>query len=248
MGLAIALALLASVVSARADGLRVGVDKDDFRPFTFHEADGSLAGFHIDLAKALCEEMKASCTFVEDEFSKMIPSLTENKCDFVIAFMGWSAEREKMIDYTDAYFRSRFVYIARAGQGIKVDKASFSGKTIVTQGDTLWEKYVREDAGSFAKLSLPKKFAELQTELTTGKADAMMQDALSAYEFLKSSDGSKYEIVGTLNVSPPAGEAFLQVRKGDKALRTRLNEAMTTLRQNGAYRKISAKYLPVILQ
>ncbi|HEY1721219.1 MAG TPA: ABC transporter substrate-binding protein [Magnetospirillaceae bacterium] len=246
LGLA-ALAVLAMSVPARAEALRVCVDTDDFRPFTYHEADHSLGGFHIDLTKAMCDEIHATCTFVEDKFGQMIADVTGNKCDFVMAFMGWSAEREKIVDFTDAYFRSRFVYIAQAGKGIKVSPDTFKGKTIVTQGDTLWEKFVRADAGSYAQLLLPKEFAETQADLVSGKADALMEDALSAYEFLKSPEGAKYEIVGTLDAPPPAGEAFVEVRKGD-GLKQRLNEALATLRQNGTYRKISVKHLPVILQ
>ena len=246
-GLAAALAVCALAIPAHAETITACVDTDDFRPFTYHEADHSLAGFHIDLVKSLCDEMHATCPFVEDKFGQMITVLNAKKCDFVIAFMGWSAEREKIVDFTEPYFKSRFVYIAKAGQGIKVDAEHFKGKTIVTQGDTLWEKFARQDAGSYAQLLLPKDFDELQKDLVAGKADAVMEDALSAYEFLKSPEGAKYEIVRTLDTPPPAGEAFLQVRKGD-ALKQRLNDALATLRQNGTYRKISAKYLPVILQ
>ncbi len=247
LGFVAALAMLALAIPARAETIRVCVDKDDFKPFTYHETDGSLGGFHIELVKAICALNHTDCTFVEDTFDKMIEDLNGKKCDFVAAFMGWSAEREKIVDYTDPYFKSRFVYIAKSGQGVKIDAEHFKGKTIVTQGNTLWEKFVRADAGAYAQLLLPTKFKEIQDALTSGKADAMMQDALSGYDFLKSPEGAQYEIVRTLDAPPPAGEAFFQVRKGD-GLKGKLNDGLAAVRQDGTYRKLSAKYLPVILQ
>ncbi len=247
IGVTVVLAMLAAAGAARAESLVVCYDKDDFKPFNYHEAGGQLAGLHVDLANALCSQMSATCKPSEDEFGHLIDDLRQKKCDFLVAFMGWSAEREKLIDYTDPYYRSRFVYTAPAGKGIKVTKETFAGKTIVTQGGTLWETYARQDAGDFAKFLLPTKYNEILDDLVAGKADAMMSDAFSAYEFLKSPDGAKFEIVGTLNLPARTGEAYLQVRKGDP-LKGRLNEALAKIRQDGTYRNISNKYLPLILQ
>src|SRR6476661_8771430 len=38
------------------------VTEDDYPPFTFALPDGSLAGFNVELARALCEELCIPCT------------------------------------------------------------------------------------------------------------------------------------------------------------------------------------------
>ena len=36
--------------------------EDDYPPFGFALPDGTLAGFNVDLARAICEELRVSCT------------------------------------------------------------------------------------------------------------------------------------------------------------------------------------------
>lgn len=46
-----------------------------YPPFNTVDTSGAVQGFDVDVANALCEEMKAKCTWVKQEWDGMIPAL-----------------------------------------------------------------------------------------------------------------------------------------------------------------------------
>ena len=56
-----------------------------YPPFEYIDQSGQIKGFDIDLARALCEQLKAQCTFTNQSFNSLIPSLKLGKFDAIIA-------------------------------------------------------------------------------------------------------------------------------------------------------------------
>ena len=62
--------------------VRVGVEAN-YPPFSKMGTDGKYTGFDIDIAKAVCSEMKAQCTLVAQEWDGMMPALNAKKFDMI---------------------------------------------------------------------------------------------------------------------------------------------------------------------
>ena len=89
-------ALLASFAAGAtaADKINFGVSAT-YPPFESMDANNKIVGFDIDLANALCAQMKADCTFTNHAFDSLIPSLKFKKYDAVISGMDITPERSK---------------------------------------------------------------------------------------------------------------------------------------------------------
>src|SRR5580765_8811195 len=57
----------------------------DYPPFNYAGPDGNPAGFNVDLARMICEEIKVQCTVQMRRFDTLINSLGANQGDAVIA-------------------------------------------------------------------------------------------------------------------------------------------------------------------
>ena len=100
-----AMSLFAGAAMAEGEKIIIGTE-GAYPPFNNLEADGTLTGFDIDIAKALCEEMKADCEFVISDWDGIIPALQAKKFDAIIASMSITPERLQRVDFSQKYYNT----------------------------------------------------------------------------------------------------------------------------------------------
>ncbi|KMJ54071.1 ABC transporter substrate-binding protein [Vogesella sp. EB] len=241
----LALGTLALALSATvsAETLRFATDAS-YPPFSKQGADGKMTGFDPDIAQALCAVMKAKCEIVPQDFDGIIPALQAKKFDAVIASMNITEERKKAVDFSDKYYNMASRLVAK--QGTQVNAAWFKGKKIGVLRSSIQEKYARDTfAKQGAQLVSYGKAPESFMDLKAGRVDAAFVDAaVGDVDFVKTPNGKGFALVG-----PDYNEAKyfgvgsgIAVRKGDKALLTRINAALKQIRADGSYDKIQKKY------
>ena len=64
----------------------------DYPPFDYAGADGNPAGFNVDLARLICDEIKISCTIQARPFGTLLDALNDNRGDAVIASIAPTAK------------------------------------------------------------------------------------------------------------------------------------------------------------
>lgn len=239
-----ALAAAAGIAPATAaEELRIGVE-GAYPPFSWKEADGTLKGFDIDLAFALCEKMGRDCKLVEQDWDGMIPALLAKKYDAIIASMSINEERKKRVDFSDKYYNTPARFVAAEGSGLDVSPAGLAGKAVGVQRGTTHQCFM-EKVYPDADLRLYPTQEEVFIDLAAGRLDAQVSDSIQADEgFLETDAGKGFAFVGDVQFDLEChGEgAGIAVRKGEDELREAFNAAITAIREDGTYRSINDKY------
>ena len=235
--------LVLGMGSVQAADLRVGVE-GAYPPFSWKESDGTLKGFDIEIANAICEQMGRKCVLVEQDWDGMIPALLAKKYDAIIASMSITEERKKRVDFTGKYYNTPAKFVAKKGSGLQISKSGLKGKRIGLQRGTTHQCFM-EKAYPDAELVLYATQEEVFQDLAIGRIDANFSDSIAANDgFLKTDAGKGFEFVGgdQHDMECHGEGAGIAVRKQDAALRDELNQAIKAIRANGVYQKINAKY------
>lgn len=63
-----------SATAAEKETIRFATEAT-YPPFEMIDANNKIVGFDVDLANAMCEKINAECTFTNQSFDSLIPSL-----------------------------------------------------------------------------------------------------------------------------------------------------------------------------
>ncbi|MCC7219930.1 MAG: transporter substrate-binding domain-containing protein [Candidatus Contendobacter sp.] len=217
-----------------------------YPPFSFIDDQGQLAGFNVDIAHALCRRLGKECEIIAVSQKDLLPGLAAGRYQMIVSNMSKTPEREQWAEFTDPYYRTRDIFISRAGAGIdRVTPKTVRGKTLATQADTPLAHYLHEHYANFALIRLTDTLPAAFTALAQGEVDLVLSDNLSAFAFMRSDAGQNLDIVAEQPIIDELTKAArIQVHKGDIPFRDAINHALRDLWLDGAYHRISARYFP----
>jgi arginine/ornithine transport system substrate-binding protein len=242
--LALALALLCTLSFAQGKDLKVAIDPT-YEPFTFKTPDGKPTGFDVDIARALCEQIRRNCVFVEQVWDSMIPGLQAKKYDVIISSLSITADRLKAIDFTDKYYNTPSRIVLKKDVSYS-GPASIKGKKIGVLKGSTQEKYAMGELKPAGVSVIPYEAQDqVYLDIKAGRLDGTVADFVEVTGgFLSKPEGRDYVLAGPeLFMEKYFGTGVgIGLRKGDAALKGELNAAIQTLRDNGSYKKINDKY------
>jgi len=242
--LALAIGSICTLSFAQDKELKVAIDPT-YEPFTFKTADGKPTGFDVDIANALCEQIKRKCVFVEQVWDSMIPGLMAKKYDVIISSMSITADRLKAIDFTDKYYNTPSRVVVK--KDVKfTGPASIKGKKIGVLKGSTQEKYAMGELKTAGVQVIPYEAQDqVYLDIRSGRLDGTVADFVEVTGgFLSKPEGAEYTLVGPeLYIEKYFGiGAGIGLRKGQAALKGELNGAIKAIRGNGVYTKINDKY------
>ncbi len=226
------------------DKVRIGVE-GAYPPFSFVTASGELQGFDIEIARALCDEIGAECTLVQQDWDGIIPALLARKYDAIIASMSITEERKKKVAFTNKYYSTPAKFAQAKGAGIEISAEGLKGKTVGVQRATIHDNFVTSTFGDAVDIRRYGSQDEAYLDAVAGRLDLLLADSVAMADgFLNTPDGEGWEFVGPGYTDPEffGDGAGIAVRKKDQDLVDKLNAAIDAIRANGKYQEINDKY------
>jgi polar amino acid transport system substrate-binding protein len=220
----------------------------NYPPFNHAGQDGNPAGFNVDLARMLCEELRVACTVQMRRFDTLLDALAENRGDAVIASIAATPETRRRVDFTDPYYRSPARFVARRNSEIReLLPERLDGVRIAAVAGTAHEAYARAFfTGAELRPYLTDEAA--RNALKTGEVELLFGDAIQLAFWLNGSDSEACCAFrgGPFMESRYFGEGVgIAVRPGNDTLRAALNWALFQVWEKGRYTDLWLRYFPV---
>jgi len=233
-----ALALIAGGAQAQDRDLRIAFDIP-YEPFEYRNDAGELTGFEVELADAMCEELKANCEFVIQAWDGMIPGLMARKFDLIMSSMSITEERAKRVNFSEPYYITPGGWFAPESFNTDVtDMAAMADKTVGVQRGTTMDTYVTENMGGQVNIKRYTTAEDMVLDLEGQRLDVVFVDYPVGEQTILNREGYK-EVGEPVKLGQGVGVAM---RKRDQALAEDVNAALETLKEDGTYDAIMGKY------
>ena len=153
--------LLESIKSAGK--IRIGVE-GTYRPYTYHDASGKLAGFEYDIAETLAKDLGVTAEYIETPWDSLIAGVDAGRYDIVLNNVAPTEERKKKYDFSVPYAHSR------ARVGVKKDSSlknasEISGHSAAQSATSNYRKLVEERGATIIEVT---GFDEAIEQVLTG--------------------------------------------------------------------------------
>jgi polar amino acid transport system substrate-binding protein len=220
----------------------------NYPPFDFADQGGNPAGFNVDLARALCEELRVACTVQMRRFDTLIDALSSNQGDAVIASIAPTPATRARIDFSDPYYRSPARFVALRDSPIRdVLPERLEGAKVGVVAGTAHEAYLSTFFTGVDRQTYPNEDAAYAA-LRSGKVQLLFGDGIKLAFWLNGSDSANCCEFrgGPFLESRYFGEGIgIAVRRGNDTLRQALNYGLFQLWDKGRYTDLWLRYFPV---
>jgi octopine/nopaline transport system substrate-binding protein len=260
------VATLGSAVVAQQAPTSVTIATEGaYAPWNFTNADGTLTGFEIDLAKDLCARMKIECMIIAQDWDGLIPSLTVGKYDAIMASMFITDKRLEVIDFSRPYAvdPSGFAVarggpLAEAGMSdLKFDlgdeaaaqeavdkmKPLLKGLVIGAQAGTTNLAFVQKYFADTVEIREYKTTEQHDLDLAAGRIDGIFSQQTALAATLAKPEFADFTVAGPGFVGGVFGRGTgAGMRKEDTALKAMFDTAIGEAMADGTIRRLSMQW------
>lgn len=241
---ATAICALAFAGMAQAQEVKVGIAAEPYPPFASPDAAGNWVGWEIEMIDAVCTAAGLDCVLTPVAWDGIIPSLSSQQIDVIMASMSITEERMQTIDFSDAYYRTPAVIVADKSLDLEPTPEGLAGKILGVQAATTHQSYAQAYFEGDTEIRVYQTQDEANQDLVAGRIDATQADSIAMADFVDSDAGACCEVKGPVAMD----EAILGqgvgagLRKGDDELREALNAGIAQVLADGTHAEITARY------
>ena len=221
---------------------------DDYPPFHYVDAEGHAAGFAVDLARAICAELKIACTLQAWRWDALLDTIDKRQADVILAMVRPTPALRARFAMTERIHQTPARFVGRSDRAVAdATPEALKGKTLAVVAGSAHEAFLKAYFGQ----STIKPFDTVDAArdaVKGGQADLFFGDAVSIAFWLNgtASDNCCRFVGGPYIDSRYFGEGVgALLSPSDDRLRRAIDYALQRLDENGTYAEIYLKHFPV---
>jgi len=198
-----------------------------------------LVGYEIDIATAVAKKIGVKPVFKQLAVAARIPELQQGRVDVLAASLTHNKEREAQIDFALTHFLTGSKVMVRKAGGVTT-LAQLAGKKVLTVRGGTQETNMKKAVPTANVVTFENNQQAFQA-LRQGKGVGYVNDEASLLaDHAKLGPAGKDFIIlpPSIGVEPIA----LGLRKGEKGLKTVVDQALRELEANGAAENLFKKW------
>ena len=207
-----------------------------YPPFNFLDDKDEFQGFDVDISNEIASKLGVEAKFIATKWDGLIGGLKADKFDIIIGQMTVTEERKKSVDFTDPYVITGSVLVTREETDGITELEDISGKKVGVGGGTTFEEVANSVDGADVKLY--KAVSDYIQDLTNKRLDVIINDQLLMSYNIKENNLPLKITSGILNKD----EIGMAVNKGNEDFISKVNEALSEMKEDGTYNKIYKKW------
>ncbi len=239
---ALALSMQTAGAEALDDVVKAGVLKiavpQDFPPFGSVNAEMKPQGLDIDVAALIARKMGVKLELVPVTSTNRVPYLQTKKVDLVISSMGKNPEREKAIDFSEAYAPFYNGVFGPADQKV-ASAADLAGKTVGVTRGAVEDLELSKVAPPTATIKRYEDNNGTISAFLSGQVQLVATGNVVAAAILAKNPPKKPEPKFLIKNSP----CFIGMNKGEPKLQAKVNAILAQVKKDGELNALTVKWL-----
>ena len=216
--------------------LKVGVE-GTYPPYTYHDEDGELTGFDVEVAKAIADKLGVEADFTESAWDSLLAGIDSGRIDTVINAVSITDERSEKYDFAGPYFYiTQQIVVSKDNDDI-VDMDSLNGKKMANTATTAYLDLLEDAGASLVQINTADEAVSL---ISSGRADFTTFNSVVFNEYLQQHPDANLKVAFVIpNVVDEYG---VPVKKGETALYDAIQSAIDELKEDGTLSQLSMDY------
>lgn len=207
-----------------------------YPPFNYHDDDGKLVGFDVEVAQKVAQKLGVEAEFVEAPWDSLLAGMDSGRFDSVINCVGVSDERKEKYDFSTYLYASTQILVRSDDDRIKTVE-DLKGKSLAGNATNVYAAWFEEVGATLVPIDTA---AEAINLLLSERVDFLSFNSITFQSYMNEHPETKIKAV--FEVPASHEQIAIPVRKGEQRLFQEINNALQELREDGTLKELSEKY------
>lgn len=207
-----------------------------YSPNSYHDENGNLVGFDVEVAEKIAEKLGVRVEFVESEWDSLFAGMDSGRIDIVVNEVEASEERREKYDFSEPYTYIQGALLVAEDNDEIQSVEDLEGKRAAQNLTSSWGQLAESYGAELIGVDSMNQSVEL---LLTGRADVTLNAETAFYDFMKNQPDQAVKIAA---MTDSTTSSVIPVRKGNESLVNAINDALDEMRESGELAELSTKY------